>query len=464
MNGRYHVNPESGLASACSSDPTNPRARGCAFKLSDDEHYGSAEEARAAFEAQNSDDTFTKSRKSSALSNTPWGSVKLSADAQEAIAKELARQKRAIARASRITDAPGSLNEVLTPPVYAIRDRGVYVVTRGEDEDLAYYSGDEEGPFLVISSRQGGGNNEYCYDCDEGVEEEHGCLIANNEEMESHPQFVYAADDSFDSTYRYAYFTFDEERYENYLAAERLRNTAKVAEDFQSNLKEGKVTPWGFNGDYSARLREFEEAQSAEVEARQEAEKIKRDNELLVSVTEKFENVEELSDEEIDFAEKMFYNRSKHWIPQNTITKDYKELLEKKRELQYRRTLVAQAETLPEGSELREHLLKDRGQGSYNTTKKVGRRNQTVKVTYERGSLLGSDAESAERSYERAHERFQKGSQAQFSEQAATNVKPPVNFEELEKKVSSARKALWREGWDESWGKPPAMPRDFFAS
>lgn len=458
MSARYHINPNTGQVGVCKSDTTNPRARGCDFKLSDDEHYANAADARSAFEAQNS--TFAKREKSSPM-NTPWGAMKLSSPAQKAINEELARHKRISERAERFSDAPGSLNTVLTPSVFSIRDRGISVVTREEDEDLAYYSGDEPGPFIVISSRQGGGNNEYCYECEDGDDEDHGCLIKNNEEMESHPQFVYATDDSYDSTYRYAYFTFDQERYDYFLAADRLRKSADESERFQKSLKEGNVPPWGFNGDYRSRAAELHEAMSEEKEALKGFEKSKRDYECLLTLREKINNLEELNEDEAEFFQETFRSHANRWRAEGYATKEYNDLLRKKRELETKRKMVEQAEALPEGSELRDYLLKDRGEGSYKTTKKVGRRNQQVTVTYDRGSVLGTQVREAEESYESAQKFFQKNVMSEFNAQAQTKVRPPVDLDEVKRKVSRARRALWAEGWDESWGKRPAMPRDF---
>lgn len=46
---RWHTNPITGKSSICSSDPSNPRSRGCDFDLKEDEHSFSREDAEARF-------------------------------------------------------------------------------------------------------------------------------------------------------------------------------------------------------------------------------------------------------------------------------------------------------------------------------------------------------------------------------------------------------------------------------
>jgi len=49
---KYHINPETGAPGVCRADPSNPNSRGCRFRASEDEHYGSKEEASRAYEAR----------------------------------------------------------------------------------------------------------------------------------------------------------------------------------------------------------------------------------------------------------------------------------------------------------------------------------------------------------------------------------------------------------------------------
>lgn len=48
---KYHINPATGNPGVCRADPSKPNARGCDFDLGESDHYGSAEEARTAYEA-----------------------------------------------------------------------------------------------------------------------------------------------------------------------------------------------------------------------------------------------------------------------------------------------------------------------------------------------------------------------------------------------------------------------------
>lgn len=53
---KYHINPNTGNPGVCRADPSKPNARGCDFDLGESDHYGSAEEARTAFEASMADE------------------------------------------------------------------------------------------------------------------------------------------------------------------------------------------------------------------------------------------------------------------------------------------------------------------------------------------------------------------------------------------------------------------------
>lgn len=42
---RYHFNPTTGKTGVCGADPAKPKSKGCRFKLSEDQHYATADEA-----------------------------------------------------------------------------------------------------------------------------------------------------------------------------------------------------------------------------------------------------------------------------------------------------------------------------------------------------------------------------------------------------------------------------------
>ena len=48
---KHHFNPATGETGICRADPTNPRSRGCKFKMGEDEHYPTAKDAAAAWNA-----------------------------------------------------------------------------------------------------------------------------------------------------------------------------------------------------------------------------------------------------------------------------------------------------------------------------------------------------------------------------------------------------------------------------
>lgn len=87
---RYHYNPETGKVGICKADPSKPNSRGCSFKLTENEHFQSAEEASQAYEK--TQDPFAKTLDSKG--------------------KELSAQQERYFEKSAVRDENGKLLEV----------------------------------------------------------------------------------------------------------------------------------------------------------------------------------------------------------------------------------------------------------------------------------------------------------------------------------------------------------------
>lgn len=87
---RYHYNPDTGKVGTCRADHSKPNSKGCRFKLSENEHYETAEQASKAYES--TQDPFAKTIASNG--------------------KELSLQQEKYFQKSAIRDPEGKLLEV----------------------------------------------------------------------------------------------------------------------------------------------------------------------------------------------------------------------------------------------------------------------------------------------------------------------------------------------------------------
>lgn len=99
---KYHYNPDTGEVGICRADPSKPNSRGCKFQLSENEHFGSREEASRGYEASQ-ELLPNASRKQTASS----GSSKLPEIASNG--KTLTAEQREYFAESKVVDSEGKL-------------------------------------------------------------------------------------------------------------------------------------------------------------------------------------------------------------------------------------------------------------------------------------------------------------------------------------------------------------------
>lgn len=334
---------------------------------------------------------------------------------------------------------------------------------------------------LEVTARQGGGNDE-CY-CETGDDShEPGCLWASNEAMRARPEYLHDEYDDFDSTYLTMYFALTEAQVDAALAIEEAefeeRMTARLLED----VEKLELTPWAAFGsvDNHAKVVELQ-AKLRDLHRRRGGTK------KLVETVKALRAAEEFGDKLKDGEGTLNFtaltdalDTIKHHIrPSRFASFDpgecEKRIVNRWHELSLAKTRVAEAEQLPEGSELREYLLGDRGQGSYMTKEKRGRRKVEVRKVYDRGSILGKELESAERNYATVL-RLENQSLRRYLDHQWKEAEKIAGAEELARVLQAEgeldgeaeHKALLDElftvGWPGKLEELPAMPEAMFPS
>lgn len=360
--------------------------------------------------------------------------------------------------------------------VSAQRPRGDWLFDGSDPGDLledTYYSDDVFEPgviYAALHTRQGGGNRDcYCDDSSEGYHEA-GCLAVNNELLTEHEGYLFDFDDSFDSTY--ATFVFrtkltpkDVEELDGL-----RRHIAKVRSEKSliDQINGGKLAPWIILGteaprDVSSELAAARRAlSSAEYSFKPD---VLDFTEALVSVGERLIAGEVVPESEI--AER-FGDLTSYDIQRKIQNRDYQatQILDRIRSaarsastLVHMRGMVEEAESLPADSKLAKYLLGDRGQGSYNTTEKRGRRNVTVRKIYDRGSKLGEKLKSADRVAGDDLKRLQ-GPLIDVREIAAKQLESKAKIEELKLQIVELEKLSWAAGWPGALEDLPARPSE----
>lgn len=334
---------------------------------------------------------------------------------------------------------------------------------------------------LEVSARQGGGNDE-CYCETDGESHELGCLWASNEAMRARPEYLHDEYDDFDSTYLTVYFALTEAQADAALALGRARHEERANAWLLESVDELELTPWAAIGleNFRCELRELKTKAQKALQRRKTAKK-------LEEVVRDLRTVQEFGDALKDGEGTLNFTALtaaldglKRYIRPSRFERFdprecEKRIVNRWHELSLARTRVAEAEQLPEGSALREYLLGDRGQGSYMTKEKRGRRKVEVRKVYNRGSVLGKELESAERNYATAlrmeHQSLTRYLERQWKEAenlaGAEELKRVLQAEDTfdaEAERESILKELFAIGWP---GKPeelPAMPEAMFPS
>lgn len=276
---------------------------------------------------------------------------------------------------------------LLSEPVNVIRGRGVSLDTPVEvEEELGYRP---DGPLVAVYARQGGGNDECWCETDDDDKHEDFCLAENNNLVRAHPQWVDEKQDEFDGTYLTHYFDpgLTQEQVNDY--NEALENAASAG---QSRGLVGQVdsllmTPWAavYAPEKARNKRsEIESEARLVVETANKQDRASSLRKIIESIdAEDFEKISQIeaiaamrrhSD---DFSARMLENTLEHLAEYTKKTADSQKLVDDAEKY------------LPKDSPLYMKLLGDRGQGSYQYTEKVRRRNVKKTRVYDRGSELG---------------------------------------------------------------------------
>jgi hypothetical protein len=451
----YHVNPDTGVAGKCSA-----KKGGCPFG-SIDEHFTSPEAARAAFEGSQTPFDLPKKRADLSESLPDWHG-KLPSNVETKLAKKLNEdyELTKAVETGAIETKYANPEEFLTPPIYSLRSRGTWFLSNKSNDDQYSTEDLPDGEYVIaIHSRQGGGNREcFCEDYGDTGHED-GCLAGNNEELESHPQYVADYDDDSDYTYATHYFRggftkADVERHEEQNAVD-IR--ARAARDRLTNLASGSVPPWSVLTDDQSPLRDYANAKqqiTREATIAAEAKKTVAVADLGIEAFTK--------DRQLDDAEAAAVARAlgrPYAYAGKSLKEEVDKLAEAKKARKAVEASIAQAQALPEG-ELKTYLLGDRGTGSYRTKEKQGRRNVEVTKTYSKGTLLGKELESAvtnEGYPQRALDR----DRPQLEKIKADAQRSIESYEASVNSIEEKRRKAWATGWPGVIRDLPAIPEEF---
>lgn len=439
---KFHIN-SSGEAGEC-----HAQAGGCPFGDAD-AHFTSKEGARAAFEAKHN--TFTKTQLPDLSDLAPEWHDKLPASVEAKIAKELQKNQDFLddVDAGRVELRFANVQEFLSPPIYALRDRGSY---------FSESSGIPEGEFVIgIHSRQGGGNRE-CW-CEDNDNHDPDCLALNNEEMESHPQYAWDEDDDYDKTYATHYFRggFTQDDVDKHDTQRVANQKAHRLRDLKKMISEGTVPPWAALSENNTKISEYERQKTVAARARTLVQDTKKEIELTNIGISSIESGTEIDPAVLEEISRKISNYNGQYKRLNAEIVDQNR---KKAETASAQARFDQAQALPD-SELKKYLVGDRGIGSYETTEKVGRRNVKMKKEYQKGSLLGKELESAKTSEANGYRYNFKLPLEKLNEAKKKATDSLVDLQKTEETLEDARVDAWRAGWPGLIRDLPPIPETF---
>lgn len=354
-------------------------------------------------------------------------------------------------------DDPGNLIDGFP---YPHRERSFQLLeVQPDEDDLPEEITENEslhGKYVyAIETRQGGGNRD-CF-CDDESNHESGCLAVNNEEMQSHPDYLMDRDDDFDSTYATFYFQVNKTDEELATHRENRRKAMSMNSQkfYQKRVNEKKATPWGAIVADKGSYVQYKPGDLMNTSKELRENKFEKDQtEALIS---KADN-EELSESDIENSPR----RMNDHFNVSRAKEALRSLQHSRKEYERNAQLHKEASELPEGSALKEHLLGDRGQGSYTVKEKQGRRNVDVKKTFERGSLLGKDLQTAKESYDFRKEMFRKSEWYKGLEETRDQKKRAISEGvQKYKKLEQDQKESWAHGWTNPDVEQPPVPHDY---
>jgi len=348
--------------------------------------------------------------------------------------------------------APSNPESVLD--LWPGRSRGSWFFTAETAQDVSSETGIDFEPgviYALLHTRMGGGNRD-----------DYADSIA---ELQAHPGFLRDYDDSFDCTYaNFVYRTdltkADLERF----AAQRTNSSQLSAQKaLIGKINSGELAPWAV----------LAEAQVAAISTKLT---LARSNlrsaeygfsedqlalaELALEAGDELSSGKPLDDSALVAAldgrrlnDALGIHRGL-----STVLEEFKSAAKANAELDRLSEAMAEAEALPEGTALREYLIGDRGTVTIRVTEKQGRRNVTVPKAIERGTLLGSDlntAKSAANTHRKAVE---------YSLRAVLERRDALKELELKlagflAEVAELEAELWAAGWYKS-NPVPAKPTE----
>lgn len=440
---KFHVNKETGKVGQCTATTR------CPFGTSS-EHFTTAEGAQLFYENSMENSTFKTNKKVKKVDPvlTRYGKLpKLNG-------REFADEWRdSFGRIEEFEAVNGELtkyyapdpNELLTTGFYPSRERGTYLISKDEflSGDNDFYGEVKSDHVVVANARIGGGNRED--------------YLEDFREAHDHPDFLYEYDDG--DTYAEFYFSVPKSSE----AVEAFRNKEREVEDLRdlktryASVENQNMTPWGALA--SRGSEDYKNIKDSIASHQTQQYKLREYNESKESLKAIDKFYKELDKGNVDIKEYSRLTNTAEWQVRD-IEGTLKGLMNSREELKRLNAAKESAEKLPEGDPLREFVLGDRGTGSYKTTEKQGRKNVKVTRTYNIGSILGKEVETAEgrvKSHEHSLDidmRHMREAKTKLSE----NIE---KFEASSKEFNELRKKAWFANWHGNDIAVPEMPEDF---
>ena len=445
----FHVNTKTGKASKCSATQGK-----CPFG-NVSEHFTSVEAARSSFEK--TQEIFTPKKKLDLLTSMPEWHGKLPAIVEAKIAKKINEDLQFLddVESGVIETKYNHPEAFLSPPIYAIRDRGTFFVNEHDNDDELVTV--PEGEYLIaIHARQGAGNRE-CY-CDDDSNHDGGCLSENNDAMADHPQYFQDHDNEYDATYSTFYFRAGTTKadIEKYDEQRTLKSKANHISVLKGSITSGQVTPWSILVTDHASIDAYSGAKSklaglAKSIASSKANVITADAGL--DAIAKGSKLTEAESDQVAFAA----GYSRYQV--KSFTTDLQGLRTNETNLLQAKARFTQAEALPDG-ELKDYLLGDRGTSSYQSPVTKGRRKSYVTKTYQRGTLLGKELDDNQNRNNQAVKSMQSrvDKLKEFRKLNNDNVE---TFDTLNNQLNGLRVKAWSSGWPGLFRDIPAIPESF---
>ena len=249
---RYHVNPETGNASACRA------TKSCPFGGEAD-HFATKAEAQASFEQASGAGLASLTRgnarietgRATALSHWRVKTIPPAADGTTFEQAWNAYFSPLTEPQLPAVDTEKVLREELGNPDFG-RERGGLSLEVYDDETDEYVTATPEvlaNPAgrrfaAVIHTRNGGGNKE-CW-CEDESHPDGPCTAAKHDTLTEHASYLYDEEDDFDRTYTTYYFSIDVSKhdYGSLLKQEEAYRAQDGRARILEMMEDGEMAPW----------------------------------------------------------------------------------------------------------------------------------------------------------------------------------------------------------------------------